>query len=126
MGYALIRNTRESERLSRSAYLFGSTGFSFVVMIVWEIFEFFADHYIENSYNQNYIYDPAPDMFFFRIFGRGADNPGQLPLLDTNIDLACAVVGCAFCAAILWAFLRFGKKRTGSAEKEKSEAAATV
>ena len=95
-------------------------------MIVWEIFEFFADHYIENSYNQNYIYDPAPDMFFFRIFGRGADNPGQLPLLDTNIDLACAVVGCAFCAAILWAFLRFGKKRTGSAEKEKSEAAATV
>ena len=122
IGYALLRNTRESARLSRGTFLFGSVGFSFVVMIVWELFEFFADHYIPDSFNQNYCYDPAPDMLFFRIFGRGAENPGQVPVLDTNIDLICAVAGCAVCAAILWAVLR-RKARAADPVCEKERAA---
>ena len=122
IGYALIRNTRRSERLSRGTLLLGSAGFSCVVMVVWEIFEFFADHYITDAFNQNYIYDPAPDMFFFRIFGRGAENPGQIPVLDTNIDLICAAAGCAVCAAVLAVFL--ARKRGGAAGSAGTEAAA--
>lgn len=122
IGYELICCTRKSKKLSKTTKVLGATGFSFVVMIVWEIFEFLSDFLLLDSINQNPNYEPAPDMFFFKIFGAGAGNPGHSALLDTNIDLVCAAAGCAACILILVVFLqikeRLDKKKAAKAETE--------
>ena len=119
IGYELLRGTRDARSLNKRTLVLGSAGFSAVVILVWEVFEFLADFYMKDSTNQNPYYDPAPDMFFFRIFGRGAGNPGQSPLLDTGVDITGAVFGCLICAAALSVWLRLREKK--QAKKDGAE-----
>ena len=74
-------------------------------MVVWEIFEFYTDFYMQGSINQNWHYEPEPDMIFYRLFGSGAGRPGQIVVLDTDIDVFLAVVGCVLCSVFLYVFL---------------------
>ncbi len=128
IGYELLRGTREGASLNKRTVVAGSAGFSTVVIVVWEVFEFFSDFFMKDSYNQNPLYDPSPDLFFFRIFGRGADNPGQTAVLDTGIDIVCALFGCAVCVLALAVYLRAAQKRseTGRPVPQKARRAETA
>ena len=112
IGYILICGARNREAVSRGAYVVASSGFSCVVMILWEVFEFVADYSLPDCNNQDYTFNPPEDFFFFRLFGRGAMNPGQYAVLDTDIDIILAVLGVIVCAAILWAALYIKDKKT--------------
>jgi hypothetical protein len=118
IGYILIGGTRRREGVSRPAAVAASAGFSCVVILLWEVFEFIADFSLPDCSNQFYQFNPPEDLFFFRWFGRGAANPGQGAVLDTDLDILCAVAGVILCAAVLAIALAVADKR------KKSQAAA--
>ncbi len=105
IGCLLIESTRGGKKISKLSKTAASVGFSCTVMIVWEVFEFFTDFLMPESYNQNFLYEPPADLFFFRWFGPGAQNPGQVALLDTDLDIFLALLSCAVCGAALLAGL---------------------
>ena len=110
IAFRLIEGTRGGRKLSKYSKAAASAGFSCTVMAAWELFEFFADYYMPESYNQNWIYNPPADMFFFRIFGFGAQNPNQVALLDTDLDIFIAVIGCSLCTGALLVLLTVREK----------------
>ncbi len=120
IGWLLINNTRGSEKLPAGVRAAASGCFSTVVMADWELFEFFADHYL-NSNNQNLQYEPAEDMIFFRLFGRGAQNPTQVGLLDTGLDVFFAMAACILVTLALWLGAKAYHKRR-LAKRETCEA----
>lgn len=95
---------------------YSSVGFSFIAIVVWEVFEFFVDYYWPLSSNQAYNIKPDRDPFFFAIFGYGAQNENQWAVFDTNVDMLCAVVGSIPAAVLLWALLN--RKRKKSPKKD--------
>lgn len=121
IGYELICCLRKSAGLSRGTKVLGATGFSFVVMIVWEIFEFISDYLMKDAFNQNAYFNPEPDMFFYKLFGQGVGNEGQLSVLDTNIDLICALAGCLVCIAVLEVYLRLKERKAAKKAAEEQE-----
>lgn len=112
-----IRDGRSSGALFKTL---ASSGFSFLVMVAWEVFEFFSDYYIAGSNNQNYLWEPKSDMLFFKIFGVGVDNKAQYPVLDTNIDLLCAVIGCIAADIVLFILLYRRDRKSGVKSAERS------
>lgn len=100
---------------------YASVGFSFIAIVLWEVFEFFADYYIVDSFNQAYNVTPDRDPFFFMIFGYGVQNENQWRVFDTNVDMLCAVIGCIPAAVILWTLLKRKEKKSASADEEKTE-----
>lgn len=113
LGYEILIGLKNAELAPKSVLMFGSAGFSFTVMVVWELFEFFADYYIKDSRNQNYCWNPPENMIFFRLFGYSVNAPEQYAVLDTDLDLLCALVGCAVGSAVLAAALKIKSKKTG-------------
>ncbi len=101
----------EKDRISPLFRTYASSGFSFIAMVVWEVFEFFSDYYIVNSNNQAYNVTPDRDPFFFNIFGYGVQNPDQWRVFDTNVDMLCAIVGSVPAAVVLWCFYRRREKK---------------
>lgn len=110
IGWGLIESTRRSSEIPRGLKTLASMGFSCVVMVVWEIFEFFSDFYLEHSINQNWHWEPEEDMIFYRLFGKGIGQPGQIVVLDTNMDVFYALCGCILCTALLYIFLTVKEK----------------
>ncbi|MBR5427089.1 MAG: hypothetical protein IK118_01965 [Clostridia bacterium] len=106
IGYLLIRSTRRSDRLSPGVCAAASGGFSCVVSVVWEIFEFFADYFRQNSMNQNWEYRLKKQYLFVRIFGFGAGNPGQGAVVDTNLDILCGFGFCGIFTLLLYGILK--------------------
>lgn len=109
---SMFPKTKIDERV---AFLCG-TGFSFALIVIWEIFEFLADFFIPGSTNQGYNYQPSYDMIFFKIFGKGAENPEQYHLFDTMFDMFFAFVGIivsVFVFLVIWKIRQ--KKRASSA-----------
>ena len=111
LGIELLKALFPKERFSRNASLFSASGFSFAIIVIWEIFEFLSDFFIAGSANQGYGIGANFNMLFFKIFGQGAGNTGQYPLFDTMFDIMAAVVGIA--VAIILSFIaeQIGKKR---------------
>ncbi len=92
----------KKDKISPLFRTYASVGFSFISIVVWEVFEFFADYYIVDSSNQAYNINPDREPFFFIIFGYGVQNENQWRVFDTNVDMLCAVVGCIPAAVVLW------------------------
>lgn len=92
----------KNDKISPLFRTYASVGFSFIAIVVWEVFEFFADYYIVDSSNQAYGITPDRDPWFFMIFGYGVQNENQWRVFDTNVDMLCAVVGCIPAAVALW------------------------
>ena len=111
IGCILIEGTRHGRELPRLVKMIASAGFSCVVMVIWEIFEFFSDYYMQGSINQNWHYEPSPNILFFRVFGNKITDPKQLSVLDTNLDVFFAVVGCIICTILLGVFLTIRDKK---------------
>ncbi len=96
---------RERDKISPLFRTYASVGFSYIAIVVWEVFEFFADYYWPGSSNQAYNINPERDRFFFAIFGQGAQNENQWAVFDTNVDMLCAVVGVIPAAIALFVWL---------------------
>lgn len=100
---------------------YAGVGFSFIAVVLWEVFEFFADYYIVDSSNQAYNINPERDRFFFMIFGYGVQNENQWRVFDTNVDMMCAIVGCIPAAVALWWWYRKKERKTAFSEEDKAE-----
>lgn len=106
MGNELIEMfIKKQDKLSPPIRVFSSVGFSFIAIVLWEIFEFFADYYWPGSTNQGYNIQPNKDMLFFKIFGFGAQNENQFAVFDTNVDMLLAVIGSALACVVLFVLL---------------------
>lgn len=92
----------KEDKISPLFRTYASVGFSFIAIVVWEVFEFFADYYIADSSNQSYNITPDRDAWFFMIFGYGVQNENQWRVFDTNVDMLCAIAGCIPAAIALW------------------------
>lgn len=108
---------RDGDRISPLLRTYTATGFSFLAIVVWEVFEFFVDYYWPESANQGYGVTPNENSLFFKIFGPGAQNENQWAVFDTNVDMFYAVIGCIPAAIGLTIFLY--KKEKGQALKKK-------
>ncbi len=100
----------ERDRVSPLFRTYASVGFSYIAIVVWEVFEFFVDFYWPLSSNQAYNISPERDPFFFAIFGVGAQNENQWAVFDTNVDMFCAVVGAIPAAIVLFMYLNKREK----------------
>jgi hypothetical protein len=104
----------KQDKISPLFRTYSSVGFSFIAIVVWEVFEFFADYYIVDSCNQAYNITPDRDPFFFAIFGYGVQNENQWTVFDTNVDMLCAVAGAIPAAVALWLWHRNKEKKKNS------------
>ncbi len=93
-------------------------GFSFMIIPLWEITEFFGDFFWGTA-NQSYWYAPADDDIFYKIFGHGAiTDGGQLPLWDTMMDMIDASVTTLVFSLIFYFILRAIVKKQASKSSE--------
>lgn len=113
----------ENDRVSPLFRTYAATGFSYIAIVIWEVFEFFVDFYWAGSTNQAYNISPERDKFFFMIFGQGAQNENQWAVFDTCVDMFCAVVGSipAIIALYFW-LKRKQQKDIAISKKEKVSA----
>lgn len=120
IGFELVKGfTKGSYKIPDSIITFTSVGFSFIGIVLWEIFEFFADYYWKDSNNQAYNLSPERDMFFIKIFGYGVQNENQWAVFDTNVDMICAVFGIIVSTVILTlALKKKSKNKIKETEKE--------
>lgn len=102
----------DGERLSPLMRTFSATGFTYIGIVIWEVFEFFVDFYWPGSTNQAYNISPDRDKWFFMIFGYGAQNENQWAVFDTCVDMLCAVVGAAPAAIALLLYLYKKEKKS--------------
>ncbi len=117
IGYELISMfIAQTDKVSVGIRTFSAAGFSYIAMVVWEVFEFFVDFYWPASNNQAYNISPDRDPFFFAIFGQGAQNENQWAVFDTNVDMLCAIVG-SLPAIILLAVILKKRENKKAAEK---------
>lgn len=118
IGYELMKAVLPQEKLKKSYGIFGGFMFSYFVMIMWEIFEFFSDFILDSNnqgFNNRFCEQVYTDSyFFFRIFGRGNAGAEQLPILDTMIDILAAVIGSFIALAVLCIFIK--EKKSDKAE----------
>lgn len=93
LGMEILKSMFPKEKIDRRVSFLCGTGFSFALIVIWEIFEFLADFFIPGSANQGYAYQPNYDMIFFKVFGKGAENAEQYHLFDTMFDMFFAFLG---------------------------------
>ena len=120
IGAEIIKTFRGYGQFTAGIKTFSGVGFSFIIIVAWELMEFFADWFITGSQNQGYNILPDEAMLFVKIFGMPKNMPAQAPVYDTNADMFYAVIGCAVCAVLLYCFLRKGEKHS----QEKASAGA--
>lgn len=126
LGMELLKTMFPKEKVNKKIALLCGVGFSFAVMVVWELFEFMADFLILDSTNQGYNSSPSFDMLFFKLFGQGAGNVGQYPLFDTIFDMMAASVGLVIAVVVYLVFLKIKeKKATCEKANEKEKAVAS-
>lgn len=130
IGYELMKALLPKKELPKFWGAFGGFSFAFLVMILWEVFEFFSDFILGNANNQGYMQSFCDSVyvdgyFFFRMFGRGNAGAEQIPLLDTMIDLIAAVVGAVSALVIFLIFVK-EKKETVQTEFEEEKETETV
>lgn len=120
-GYYIYKALEEKDGklkyLRPTTATFASVSFSFMIMVLWEIQEFFSDFFI-GSQNQGYNYAPGEDDIFFKVFGHGANGGvSQFPLWDTMMDIMDATLTTAISAVVLYVILVRIKNKAIKKEK---------
>ena len=110
MGYLLTKAIDKEKSASTGITTLCSLGFSFMVIIAWEIFEFFCDYYIPGATNQAYEWSVPDDLFWFKIFGYPQAGTLQYPIIDTMIDMVLATFTAVGCAVVLYIILKKKEK----------------
>lgn len=119
IGCELMKAIETKKELPKKVIAFGGFTFSYFVMIMWEVFEFFSDFILDSNnqgFNQRFceaVY--TDDYFFFRLFGRGNAGLEQLPVFDTMIDILAAVIGSFIALAVI---MIFKKEKQNERNKE--------
>ena len=116
---------RKGDRISPLLRTLHATSFSYMTMVLWEIYEFIIDYNWPESGNMAYRMpenDPTvQDPFFVWLYGGPSSNfeAGLASLFDTLTDMICAAFGIIPCMVILYLILRGkDKKEAEKAEKE--------
>ncbi len=115
---AFLKKEEKEESLSPAVGTLFGAGFSAIIIVLWEIVEFFGDFFFGTA-NQGYAYIPRDDQLLFKLFGKGAIPDGlQYPLWDTMIDMLYASVTTIVFCIILYVFLklRIKKKKKSALE----------
>lgn len=118
IGAEVLKAFRGYDRTTPGIRTFCGVGFSFIIIVAWELMEFFADWFITSSNNQGYYIVPDETMLFVKLFGFSKNHADQAPVYDTNADMFYAVIGCAVCAVLLYVYLKKKEEKKLSAEKE--------
>lgn len=94
LGAEVLKAFKGADIIPPGIKIFCGIGFSFIIIVAWELMEFFADWFITSSNNQGYYIVPDESMLFVKIFGMGKNVADQAPVYDTNADMFYAVIGC--------------------------------
>lgn len=90
-----------------------SSGFSFMIICLWEFMEFFGDFFTGTT-NQGYNCSPSQNEFWNVVLGKfHVAGTAQYPLWDTMFDMVDAAVATAAAAVIMYAVLKHRKKKNG-------------
>lgn len=111
IGFEIIKTFKNHENSSPAIKTFCATGFSCVLILIWENMEFLADWFITGSNNQGYHVGPGEEDLFVRIFGMGKNYAEQAPVYDTNVDMLYAELAAALGAVVLFLVLRGKDKK---------------
>lgn len=84
----LINSESKKNNLLLTVFAFA---FSCFMMPAWEVSEFIGD-FIWGTANQGFHWDPAPDSFFFKVFGYGMGDTELYSLFDTFYDVLLAMI----------------------------------
>lgn len=129
---AILKKEHRENDVSPLLGTFCGVGFSFMIIPLWEITEFFGDFFWGTA-NQSYWYAPGENDIFYKIFGHGAiTDGGQFPLWDTMMDMidasATTIVFAFIFYFILRAIVKKGAKKAQNtgAEKAASETAVSA
>lgn len=121
--YLLVAMNGKKTKLTSQICACGSMGFSFIVIIGWEIFEYCGD-YLFGDCNQRYNWEIVPEDPFYGFFTHSAAGMAQLPLADTIVDMATAFFVTIFTGIVLYIVLRRREKKEAAvAPEEKAEKA---
>ncbi len=123
--YLLVAMNGSKTKLTPQICACGSMGFSFLVIIAWEIFEYGGDYLFGDS-NQRYNWEIVPEDPFYDFFTHSAAGTAQLPLADTIVDMATAFFVTIFTGVVLYVVLKKREKKEAAhtQEQQKEEAAA--
>lgn len=108
--YLLVAMNGDKTKLTPQICACGSMGFSFIVIIAWEIFEYCGD-YLFADCNQRYNWEIVPEDPFYNFFMHSAAGTAQLPLADTIVDMATAFFVTIFTGVVLYIVLWRREKR---------------
>lgn len=134
IGNELVQTfARKGDRISPFNRMMAASGFSYFVIVIWELYEFTMDYFWEESALQRFEPGDSEDhlgTLFVKIFGESVNNnrideDGLLvtnwQLFDTNIDMLYAFLCCILFSAGLFIFYTVKEKKAGrvAAEEEK-------
>lgn len=115
---AIIKKENRSQSVSPMLGTVFSASFSFVIITLWEIVEFFSDFFL-GSENQGYRFIPGENDPFVKVFGHGAITDGaQFPLYDTMCDMTCAAVTTFIFSLAFFFIIKAVKKKSTKSEVE--------
>ncbi len=121
--------SRKGDRISPFNRMMAASGFSYFVIVVWELYEFTMDYFWEGSALQRYEPGDSEDhlgTLFVKIFGESVNNNRieyaddgvtveevvtNWQLFDTNIDMLYAFVCCLVFSAGLFIFYTVKEKK---------------
>lgn len=120
--------TRKGDRISPFNRMMASSGFSYFVIVIWELYEFTMDYFWEGSALQRYEPGDETDhlgTLFVKIFGESVNNnrieyadDGSIEavvtnwqLFDTNIDMLYAFLCCIVFSVGIFVFYTVKEKR---------------
>lgn len=122
--YLLVATDRKRAVLSPEVSACGAMGFSFFIIIAWEIMEFGGD-FIFGGTNQDYLMGIDRASILAPILSKGVPGPDQYPVFDTMVDMILAFFATLFSGIAIFAFKRHKEKKSESVvENEVKEAVA--
>ena len=118
--YLLVAMNGNKTKLTPQICACGSMGFSFMVIIAWEIFEYCGD-YLFGDNNQRYDWVIAENDPFYNLFSKAAPGAAQVPVIDTIVDMATAFFVTIFTGVVLYIVLwRRERKQDGKKQEDKT------
>ncbi len=112
LGYHLFDAMTDHQPAQPQTAACASMGFSFFLMVAWELMEFCGD-FLFGDCNQKYNWqEMLPTDPFYPLFSKGVPGMQQLPVLDTMMDLALAFFSTIATGVVLYLVLKRRTRRT--------------
>ncbi len=120
LGYYICKALfSDNSRMGTVRTVLFSVAFSFFVIPAWEAMEFCGD-YIWGTTNQNFMWIPSAESFFFKAFGHGIGNENLYCYFDTVYDSLLAIVTTIITGAVLFVCLEVKREKQGKLKQNLS------